>query len=59
MRRVNDMTLIRTKATLVWIPFYQLNKFKSTLTPGQHVSIVSWINSKNQLGIYVYTDIPG
>lgn len=44
-----------TQATLVWLNETQLRALPATLTSNQRFEIVSWINNRNLIGVYIYT----
>ena len=43
-----------TRATLVWLTESQLRALPNILTSNQRFEVVSWVNSRNLVGVYIY-----
>ena len=44
-----------TRANLVWLTEVELRNLPNILADNQRFEIVSWINSRNLIGVYIYT----
>ena len=48
---------MNTQARLIWLSYSELTNIDQLLNENQYYTVVSWVNSRNLVGIYIYTRI--